>query len=275
MLLGDSFTYGEFLAYEETYPFQLERLLGNRTCTRRVRVLNAGWTSASPLLALRLLREIGYKYEPDLVVYNLDMTDFHDDLYYAERLQEEGDLSIDPSRVLDHFVKTRMPWLDLELVASSEAVTPRGTTRHEDFRVESDRFFATNQPLEMTRPYIRRGVVRNLEKIHRFALDSLGARMALVVYPRSFQYSDRESPRNWESGLYTVMGQYAREPFRFFDEIRGSLPYPVIDLLPAFEATREFPLFLEDDPHWNARGARFTARASSRALIELGMLPCD
>lgn len=58
----------------------------------------------------------------------------------------------------------------------------------------------------------------------------------------------------------------SREPFRFFDEVRPSKPYPIYSLLEDFRANTEFPTCFEDDPHWNATGHRVAARALMRYL---------
>jgi hypothetical protein len=48
-----------------------------------------------------------------------------------------------------------------------------------------------------------------------------------------------------------------------------------VDLLPAFETSKTFPLFLEDDPHWNREGARLAARTAAKAIHRLGLIPCE
>ena len=86
-------------------------------------------------------------------------------------------------------------------------------------------------------------------------------------------------PQNWEEelGRYERLGPFAREPFRYFEEEAraGRLPYPSLSLLPAFEQAEEFPLYLSDDPHWNAAGSRFAARALLPLLLSHGLLPCQ
>ena len=100
LFLGDSFTFGETLEYAEAYPYAFERIVSGLECQAPVRAVSAGWVSASPLLALRLLREIRPDYRPDLVVYSLDMTDFHDDLLYEQRLREGGVFDADAVRAV-------------------------------------------------------------------------------------------------------------------------------------------------------------------------------
>ena len=64
--------------------------------------------------------------------------------------------------------------------------------------IPSDRFFATSQSLEESRPWIEAGVMLHLRAIYDYAGEPLDAGMVLVVYPRAYQYSDRESPESWE-----------------------------------------------------------------------------
>ena len=87
-----------------------------------------------------------------------------------------------------------------------------------------------------------------------------------MILPRAHQYSARESPRNWEEREYTRLGPHCREPFRYFDELRPRVAYPVVSLLPDFEGSEAFPLYLEADPHWNAAGHRLAAEAIVRAV---------
>ncbi|HET7426644.1 MAG TPA: hypothetical protein VFJ50_06360 [Gemmatimonadales bacterium] len=50
------------------------------------------------------------------------------------------------------------------------------------------------------------------------------------------------------------------------------MKYPVFSLLPAFKATREFPLVFREDPHWNERGNAFAARVLVDHLLEAGII---
>jgi hypothetical protein len=278
VFLGDSFTYGTRLLDRATYPAAFEKFVYRSQCPETVRTVNFGWPSASPLLALRLLREIGYKYKPDLVVYSLDVTDFQDDLRYEHALRSTGDIEIDSPRLLQQFVDRKLPWLNVDL---AEAAGLRGLLRpgrsrkiDNELGFPPDRFFVTKRPLEETRAWIEGGVMKNLAAIHDFAAGTLEAPMVLVLYPRGYQYSDRESPKNWEARAYEVLGPFVREPFRYFEEARDQLPYPVVNLLPAFEVSKTFPLYFEDDPHWNRDGARLAARAAAQAIRGLGLIPC-
>jgi len=282
LFVGDSFTFGWSLPYEDAYPYQFETLTERAGCEPAVRAVAMGWTSSSPLLGLRLLREVAYKYRPDLVVYNLDVTDFHDDLRYERSLREQSDYDFDTSAMAERLLLTYWPWAR-DAVPGLRAVTDRlrGVDRVARERLLAglevpgrlERFFVTARPLEESRPAMELGAMKNLAEMNAFAEEVLGVPMALVTYPRAYQYSDRESPQNWEPG-YEALGPHVREPFRYFAEVGSGLPYPVINLLPAFETSDEFPLFFARDPHWNARGAGLAARAVYAGLLERGLLSC-
>jgi len=280
IFMGDSFTFGSYLDYHESYPYVFEELLKSRGCTQKVRSVNFGWPTSSPLLGLRLLREVGKNYRPDLVIYNLDMTDFYDDLHYGEMLRQAGEVA--------EFLVPSI-WTKILLIGPWKGATQdwmSWASRHRRSRAEETSaesladvltgpvFFATSQPLDKSRRWIEQGVGANLNRIHRFSRDELGAPMVLAILVRAFQHSRVESPRNWERVFYEVMGPYAREPFHYFEQNEQDLEYPYFSMLPAFEHAEEFPLYLPDDPHWTPTGSRVAAQAALDALLQRGLLPC-
>ena len=67
LCLGDSTTFGWSVADDETYPFQLEKLLRERYPGRPVQVLNLGVTGYTSLQGRELFRSENFR--PDLVVF--------------------------------------------------------------------------------------------------------------------------------------------------------------------------------------------------------------
>jgi hypothetical protein len=283
LFLGDSYTYGFDLSYDQAYPYQFESIAQSALCDQTIRVVNFGWTSSSPLLSLRLLREVGYKYRPDLVIYNLDMTDFHDDLRYEMILRKHQDFNFDQSEFMERLIRIHAPWANRFLPALQAITNRLRSNQHVDRQrliaslgvpTPDERFFITAYPLTETQAGIEMGVMRNLNEMSDFIDNVLRAEMALVLYPRAYQYSATESPDNWEGNEYQRLGPHVQEPFRYFETVTKDLPYPVIDLLPRFEATHEFPLFFEADPHWNPAGATFVAERVYASLVEQHLIPC-
>ena len=260
VFLGDSYVYGMGLHYRETVPYQLEKILREEVGPQ-IKVLNFGWISSSPVLSLRLLRDLGAKYKPDLVLLGLDMTDFRDDLLYSNIIAGKRLFA------LKKVVPATLVAVNLAL-ERSRLLSP---LRQALFGVPSERYFATNQPLEESAPYLET-TLDALAGIRDFSDEELGAPFALFVFPRNFQYSDAESPGSWEKGLYQPLGPYVLEPFRFFEERADRLPYPVFSLLEAFRDTDVSPHCFRDDPHWNPAGAEIAARAISTRLRAAGLL---
>jgi len=91
-----------------------------------------------------------------------------------------------------------------------------------------------------------------------------------VLGARSFQYSDRESPRNWEGNQYTALGPHVPEPERHFAERYGHGPFPYLSLLPAFKAATVFPTTFENNPHRTPAGTRVAAEAILEFCLKQG-----
>lgn len=251
IVLGDSFMYGVRLGNQETVPHRLEELLRARYPQARIHVINFGWIGSGPLLHYRLLRDIGQKYKPDLILHMIDMTDVGDDLMYnalieKQRLYKVGDYL--PLTVL-------LTQLFVQRGVQSDVLS-QGL-----FGLPSQHYFIVEKPLEQTRYAFdfHRDV---LKKINHHAREELGVPYAAFIFPRYFQYNPKkECPNNWEKGWYSVPGPYSMEPFRYYEEMRTAVNFPVISLLPEFQHTKVFPTVWKDDAHFSAAGAQLAAEA--------------
>ena len=96
-----------------------------------------------------------------------------------------------------------------------------------------------------------------------------GTSFALIVPPRFHHWSAREAPDNFEFPAYKVDEPYQFEYRRFFEDSRKRVDFPIVDLLPDFRATDEYPLVFREDPHWNVAGHDFVARMLLGHMEEL------
>jgi lysophospholipase L1-like esterase len=68
LVLGDSVAFGQGVAAEATFSDQLERLLNEASSDLEVEVLNSGVRGYNTYQELLLLKEVGFKFDPDLVL---------------------------------------------------------------------------------------------------------------------------------------------------------------------------------------------------------------
>lgn len=263
LFLGDSFVFGPGVGREGALPARFEAGLQRAFGTERIDVVNAGWPSSSPGLGDRLLRDIGRRYRPDLVLYGLDMSDFRDDLMYGNLLERRG----------IYRLANALP-ATLWLAGRAARVALPDRLYRAVFRMPKDRFFAVNQPLEVSRPDLE-PTWRHLVAMDRFSGTALDAEFRLIVFPRNFQYSGRESPLSWEQGEYEVLGPHVLEPFRYFEERAAMAPFPVHSLLDAFRKTTVFPTCFNADPHWTPAGTGVAAGALVEIAVDEGWIPAE
>lgn len=260
VILGDSFVYGMSLGRQDAMPHRLEEL-AHAAGYKNINVINFGWISASPYLSLRLLRDIGKKYKPDMVVEVVDMTDFWDDTFYRRAVERSGFFSVGHWMPATSLLLGR---LGREVIREDwYAITLWGTPWQ--------RYFAMERPLDQTQPYLD-ALVGNLDETDSYVKNELQASFAVFVMPRSVQYSERETPGD-HSDEYTRLGPYSQEPFRYFAEIAPQKTYPIISLLDDFRNTTVFPLTFEHDPHHSSLGNKELARFIWQHVQQRGLLP--
>ncbi len=262
VILGDSFTYGWQLEPEQSFPNQLEGI-ARAAGYSRVHTANFGWLSSSPLLSKRLLEDIGRKYKPDLVLLALDMTDVFDDQLYENVLERRGIFGIGQVA----------PGITMAISKVNQRLGQSDFVAQLLFGVPGRRFFIVEHPLEQTRSSFDH-TTTIIDGIRTYSRDTLGAKFALFVLPRHFQYDAKLCKHNWEKDQYPLLGPHVLEPFRYYAELAKRRDYPVVSLLPEFQRTKVFPTTFDDDPHYNEAGARIVADAILDHLEQIpGILP--
>lgn len=90
VIFGDSFVEGVGAQREQSWPAQLEGLLGSSGAA--VEVFNAGVSGSDPCFEVQLLKQRFLRYEPDLVIVSLNASDQVDVLAWGgmERFQADG-----------------------------------------------------------------------------------------------------------------------------------------------------------------------------------------
>jgi len=248
--------------------------------------LDAGVISYSPFLENLLFQGIVKQYHPTQVFLFLDVSDIGDDYRYAQEVVKDGsrphfawqDAPGTPYHgALIQLLKTN-PWLWNSMSYPFDCLSrlilgPEPAKTNYDYYkfylnidgvIERNRYFIYRHPLEKTKPFFE-ATLKNIQAVDQ-AVRASGASFSLVVFPRFTHWNPKECPGNWEAKAYTRNEPYQFEYFRFFEEKKPELSFPLYDLLSDFQHTKEFPLVLTNDPHWNERGHAFVARLMASRL---------
>jgi len=264
LFMGDSFTYGVGLPYEETFIC----LIDNEIRDKNVEVLNAGVVSYSPAIYWKkteyLLSQAGLRF--DYLVVFLDISDIQDEADFYDTDEERVIWIRGPAPALREFFYEYTTILR-NLWEVAEEAYDRATEDPDTRRTEDDRQYATNEyrslwtvDKEAYDDYGARGLRKAKEHMGRLhdLLQVHGIGMTLVVYPWPTQilHKDRDSiqVRVWREWA-------AERSVRFIDLFPDFIPTDT----PPKEAIRNY--FIPGDLHWNEEGHRLAAR---RLVEELG-----
>jgi hypothetical protein len=281
-VLGDSFAFGYGLPVEQTFPVRLEALLRERLGREDVGVLNAGIVTYSPLLASALFEDVVRHYAPTTTLLLLDISDIADDHMYAGQLARRPGrrFAIDDQPLPDSPLRSLALWNLATPVQQwlREWRSPAPVRGRRPARIvidgveQRDHFFVMRHPLAKTRPFFE-ATLRNIEALAAQAR-AAGSDFALVIGPRHVHWDPGESPANPEAHLYGDDPTWHAEYLRFFEQAAPRLDHPVVELLPAFRASRATrasttrPLVFAFDPHWNAAGHAVVAEVLVDFLAE-------
>jgi hypothetical protein len=286
VILGDSYAYGMGLPQDRAVPQRMERILREKTGKGDIGVLNTGVVSYSPFVERLVFEDVVVAYKPTVVLLLLDATDIGDDDRYAAAARERDGrtyfpretappMIADAPTLLEHLaiydrLYPRSLLFARTLLHPLDAVKLRDEGREIGLK-NSGRFFIFKRPLAETRPFFE-ATLRNVAAVAADA-KRLGASFALVVPPRYQHWSATECPENWEASEYAPVEPYQGEYLRFFDEAKERAGFPIVTLLPEFQAAaKDGPLVFRTDPHWNERGAELVAQALARYVLDHGLL---
>jgi len=245
LFLGDSLTYGQGVAEEDTVPSALERELAARTGARWT-VVNAGHRAYDTPQELALLEELGETVQPDVVLLGWYWNDVNERPIRAthENLQQLGEIAFDTGNRVEGL--DRLAWRLKQLVRSSALVM-----------VVHDAFSAKGKPYEPD--YFDKGLQRLGRYLERFRARSegLGAVPVFVQYPDPARLAGPGLTAPYEERAAAL----ARE--------RG---LAVVELLPGLR-----PLFAERgraptlpfDGHYDGAANRAMAAHLAQALLAL------
>jgi lysophospholipase L1-like esterase len=245
LFLGDSLTYGQGVAEEDTVPRALERELAARTGTKWS-VVNAGHRAYDTPQELALLEELGAAIQPDVVLLGWYWNDVNERPIQStfENLTAKGEIAFDTGNTVEGF--DRLAWRAQQLVRSSALVM-----------VVHDAFSSKGKPYEPD--YFEKGLQRLGRYLERFRAraEKLGAVPIFVQFPDPARLSGPGATGPYDERALAL----ARER-----------SVPVVELLPAlrplYEARGRAPT-LPFDGHYDGEANRAMAAHLAAELFAL------
>lgn len=193
LVIGDSITYGDGVATDETYPRRLEKRIDDAT------VINAGIPGYGTIQSFGLLERIGDHLAPDLVIYGYCLNDCHDDLilmrHHRAKYVEKRLLKVLPATAPAVLFRSAFwSWLHDRLYSTQADGSPRGSlgpwgrVRHAEGRVPRLRDVWAPQKRNPQAREAWELVRKSFTAFKRWA-ESHQARFAVVCFPFVVQFN--------------------------------------------------------------------------------------
>lgn len=309
MVIGDSFTFGVGAQDSETIPALLGQYL--QAADKGIEVINAGVGHASPIYHYVNLENFHLKYEPDLVVLMVDLTDIQDDW------RHEGQAVLDENGKIKHFDQTYVngkrswwQWLifysaswaqfDKKVLRSLEKKRLLGRDKYNnlvDKKMRAKGYIANTADgyypddvilrfdgLLFMRGKMRERLIRQqfdrtaryLDKI-KDVLDQKKIPLVLVTYPYGIYVGADE----WNEGRFTwgfdkdtLYTDYL--PFEIMGDYAHKRNIPFINLTPALidaRQTSKEPFYFNWDGHMTPAANKVAAKEIAAYLVNNKILP--
>lgn len=283
LMLGDSFTEGLGVRGDETFTSRLRDKVAQAGFGDRWQIINGGVASYSPLLEYVYLKNHGLAFQPDLVILNLDLSDFYDDIQYAKLAVT--DAQGDPVAVRPEPPAAPGSWIAAGAVAVKDLLkyntrtynflrrrvigfieASRPPDRSGDIRVDKYGMFrGTPESIDVG---AWQGTYAHLLKI-RDTLQARGIDFWVTVYP----YGHQVSPREWDAGRrfwgFEANRVYSGRPQELIQGFCEEHGMTVVNMMAEFQAAARttYPLYFDGDGHFSPAGHEVAADSLFKAVL--------
>lgn len=292
LVLGDSYTEGFGLAEDETFPAQLDRALA-AAGAKGWQVLNGGTLGYTPALYAKYFDRYFLEERPQLVLLNLDFTDFNDDPYYLQIADYDanGKPATFPGREV-------FPSWALGQVYSNSSALLRFlhqevnqwslVRRRQEIQPMMD-MLISGQALVPVAELEEAGMgncAKTVEALGRHVLElkrrveAVGGRLLLHMYPPGYLVKSYDAVPQSISFVRT-WDQKQRKDFSWacatnpkavdvFRKFAGRNRIPFFDSFPLVMGhSAKESLYFEKDAHWNHRGVTVVTTDLARKIAPL------
>lgn len=274
LILGDSFTEGKQVSFEETFARQLEGRLAAALPDRQWEVVNAGVSGYGTADEIKFFEAYGHDLGADLVILGFFIgNDVMNNALSPFFAWKNGELVENPVRPLSraqimrsrtaefltshfHFVQFLRDRLR-ELHGSRRPAEENEPTVADDSENASDPRDANGWAFSDALVGRLRGLVA--ESGAGFLLVAIPTRLQVDIAQRDPEKGPIGAEVDWPQRLLAAFARSERVPF--------------LDLLPALrDGARTAPAYYQIDAHFNARGHSIAADEIFRSLTSEGLL---
>ena len=263
LVVGDSFTVGDQVPVEQTYPGVLQRRFDADYGPGKIEVVNAGFPGYGTVNEARWIAKFGAALEPDLVVVGMTPNDLLENQFPLQYTARDGAMVLSKSTEADRRVfEDRQRWYSLPGHVERSLLRQRIVSSPRYRRLRHG-YVHTHRHAYMTRQGGRSRALYELAQQYLLEAQAntlaLGAHFVLAVIPFREQLADLGEGLDAE-----VLGRRMAA----FGEEHG---FAVLDLLPAFRAHPEaMSLYWRYDSHCTAAGYELIGNHLHRFLVGLG-----
>ena len=267
LIVGNAFTMPEGLHWIKAYPSILEKNLNEYFGPLSVQVINGGVTGYSPTEKLPSLRELAYRYRPDVIIDQFFMTELDWMMQTPdERLQRIGLMRKDGSLISEYWGSLQFPlhlWYLRESLA--EVITHKPSTWRYDkallqyYRTDSNRIYSEER-------------FQKLNSYYRAVADiamNIGAKAFVLNVPGAVEIQESQTLDYfpWTENLKDKSRYDLDRPWHFLARVAEASNIPVYSLKVALQSSTELPYYASSW-HWTEAGHRATADAVVGILIK-------
>lgn len=279
LFLGDSFIEGEGAENRETAVWVAGQELTAKT-GKKIETVNLGVMSYSPIIYERVIKRWTDELKPDLVIINIDMSDFQNDYSYNKDLDKDGNFRNilfqqkmgEPHIVLPLLGKGIKHWLRTHFLVYSEIADrikqlvrkiehlPEPTV----FQVNdplSDPHFVTRSPENAKNPLMWGQFGKSMININNY-LEQQKISWLATIYPYGHQAAGDEWARGRLQNGFESGKVYETISADLLVEFGNKNGFKVFNLVPAFQkaaAENTNFLYYPYDGHFTPLGHRIMA----------------
>ena len=263
LVIGDSFTVGDQVSLDKTYPGVIQRHFDETFGKGIVEVINAGFPSYGTVHESRWLKKYGRQFEPDLVILGMTPNDLGENLDPLRIVARDGAMVLSKSTGRHkNLWQDRMRWYSIpgRIERSFLCERIKGTPLYRLLRLGYVYTWRHGYMIDQNKESIKRYSIAEKHLIEiRDEAHAMGAHFVLTIIPFRVQLGElRAGLDPWIFG-------------RRFTTFGKEHDFPTLDLLSAFRShPNPISLYWKEDQHCTSAGYDLIGREIFNFLKTIG-----